>query len=123
MRHAPRARRRWSGGPAAAAARVRRSLGDLSRGSWTVLEIEDKAQHVGVVFGRRWFAAGDPVQEIGVARFEQRFEAGELTVIERREIPLGERAEQKIGLAQAAMPAAEEQPLAPHVGTVRHAVL
>src|SRR6266704_3194674 len=88
------------------------------RNSWQP-RIEAKGEqqpgHVGVVFGRRRGAAGDPVEEIGIRAFEESLVAAELRIVESGEIRLGERAEDQIGFARAAVPRAEEEPLAADV--------
>ena len=55
---------------------------------------------------RRWRcgAATDPIKQIGVLAFEQRFEAVELAVVERVEMGIGKVAENKIGFARAPVP-------------------
>ncbi len=49
-------------------------------------------------------AATDPIEQIGVFAFEQRFEAVQLAVVERVEMGIGKAAENKIGLARAPVP-------------------
>src|SRR5262245_36413266 len=69
-----------------------------------------QAHHVVVVCRRGPAAPGDPVEQVGVGAVEQGFESvqlGAVQVIKRR---LGERAEQKVDLLRAAVPAAEQKP-------------
>jgi ATP-dependent DNA helicase RecG len=97
----------WSGAKARAS-----EVKSRSRRSGAIAEGEKQAENVAVLLGRRRDAAGDPVEEQGVALRQQRLVAVELIAAELVQMPLGERAEQQIGLLGAAMPAAEQQPLA-----------
>ncbi len=69
-----------------------------------------------VVRRRRRGAAADPIEQIGVGAFEQRLVAVELSRVETGEMGLGEAAEDQVGLARAAVPGPEQQPLAADIG-------
>ncbi len=65
---------------------------------------EQQPHHVVVVRRRRRGAAADPVEQVGVAAFEQRLVAVELGVVEIGEMSLGKAAEYEVGLTRAAVP-------------------
>ena len=76
-------------------------------------EIAQQPHHVVIVLRRRRIAAEDPIEQIGIGAFEQRFKPIELTAVEAVQAGLGERAENEVALLRPAMPAAEQQPPAP----------
>ncbi len=65
-----------------------------------------------VVFGGRRGAAGDPIEDVGVGAVEQRLVTVELRLVKPGEMSIGETAEDQVALARAAVPGAEQQPLA-----------
>ena len=81
-----------------------------------VAEGEQQAGHVVVVFGGRRGAAGDPVEDVGVGAVEQRLVAVELRLVKPGEMRIGKAAEDQVALARAAVPGAEQQPLAANLG-------
>ena len=60
--------------------------------------------------------AGDPVKNIGVGAVEQGLEAIELRLVKPGQVLIGEAPEDQVGLACAAMPGSEQQPLAANLG-------
>src|SRR6267154_859245 len=95
-----------------------------SRRARAVAEGEQQLGHVVIEFGR-WPSPGvDPVEQLGIGAFEQCLESVELRHVEAGEMGFGKRAEDQIGLARAAVPGAEQQPLAANVGIgFRHDLL
>ena len=70
-------------------------------------EIAQQPHHVVIVLRGRRKAAENPVEQIGICAFEQRFKPIELTAVEALQRGLGERAENEVALLRPAMPAAE----------------
>jgi len=68
------------------------------------------------MLGRRGGAAGDPVEEIDVAAFEQCLVAVELSGVETGKMGIGEAAENQVALPRAAVPGTEQEPFAVYVG-------
>src|SRR5689334_13335430 len=68
-----------------------------------------------IVFRRRHGAAVEPVEQFGVGNFEQRLELFELRLSKAGEMRFGERAEDQVGFAGAAVPSAEEEPLTAYI--------
>src|SRR3954454_15453491 len=87
----------------------------VSRRARGVAEGEQEARDLGLVLGGWRGAAGDPVEQLGIGAFEQRFVFVEPLLVETGEMRLGERSEDQVGLARAAVPGAEQQPLAADV--------
>lgn len=79
-------------------------------------ERQKEPHHVVVVLGRRAGAAGDPIEDVGIGAVEEGLVAVELSLVEHREMRVGEAAKDQIALAGAAVPGAEQQPLAANVG-------
>jgi len=66
--------------------------------------------HVVIVLGRNRCPCREPRIDVGIAVVQQGFVAVKLCIVEGGDVPVGEAAEQEIGLARAAMPTAEPQP-------------
>src|SRR5208337_3464190 len=81
-------------------------------------ELTQQPHHVVIVPWRRRIAAENPVEQIGIGAFKQRFEPFELTSVEDREERLSERAENEVALLRPAIPAAELRPPAPEIEIV-----
>ena len=77
---------------------------------------EQETGHVVVVFGGWGGAAGDPIEDVGIRALEQRLVAVELRLGKPGEMRIGESAEDQVALARAAVPGAEQQPLAANLG-------
>jgi len=69
-----------------------------------------------VVFEGRRGAAGDPIEDVGVGALEQRLVTVELRLVKPGEMSIGETAKDQVALARAAVPGAEQQPLAENPG-------
>ena len=122
-RRGPRARRtaarragcsaRRASGPSVEQAET----GRTSRRARGVAEGEQQAGHLGVVFGRaarRGRRSSRTVRRRG-SRAAIRNRSSRV-LVEPGEMRLGERAEDQVGLARAAVPGAEQQPLAANIG-------
>ena len=74
-----------------------------------------KFHDVVVMVVRHGLPAGHPIIEVGVAAAEETIESGKLFIGEPVQKPVGEAAEQKIGLTGSAMPAAKLQASPQHI--------
>ena len=68
------------------------------------------------MFGRGKAAAGNPVKDVRVGTIEQGLVAVELRLVKPSQMLIGKAAEDQIGLARAAVPGSEQQPLAANLG-------
>ena len=68
------------------------------------------------MLGRRGGAAGDPVEKISIAAFEQCLVAVKLAIVEAGKVGIGKVPENQVALPRAAMPGTEREPLAAGVG-------
>lgn len=92
-----------------------------SSGPCRVAEIPEAGDQGRVVLGRGRALADQPVPQIGVVLFDQAFIGIELRRGEPGEVGIGEGAQQQIRLLGAAMPGAEQQPLAADLVRLGHA--
>ena len=77
-----------------------------------VAESEKQPGHIVVVFGRRRGAVRHPIEDVGIGAVEQGLVAVELSRVEARKMGVSKAAEDQVGLARAAVPGSEQQPLA-----------
>jgi hypothetical protein len=83
------------------------------------MKIAQQPHHVMILRRGRQPAPAQPVEQIGIGAFEQRFIAIELTRIEQGKVNLGKAAQNKVAFARPTMPGPEQEPLAADIGRDR----
>jgi hypothetical protein len=86
-------------------------------------EREQQSRHIMIVLCGRRRPAADPIEQIGVAAFEQPLITIELAGVETIEVRLGEATKNQVALARSTMPRPEQQTLAADIGWGGHVTL